>query len=79
MRCILCLGVCLMVSTYEARQPRSEIHSIREVAENLYMLGSDPAIPGMETGGKTAGFVTAIEVTLVDTNLEGYGQEDRRP
>ncbi len=59
--------------------PKSEIYSIREVAENLYMLGSEPAIPGMQTRGKTAVFVTAIEVTLVDTNLEGYGQEDRRP
>ena len=73
--CLVCLGVCLMVSTYEARQPRSDIYGIREVAENLYMLGNDPVIPGMQTGGNTAVFVTAVGVTLVDTKLEGYGQD----
>ena len=69
------LGVCVTGATYEARQPRPEIHGVREVAENLYMLGNDPDIPGMQTGGNTAMFVTAVGVTLVDTKLEGYGQD----
>jgi glyoxylase-like metal-dependent hydrolase (beta-lactamase superfamily II) len=69
------LGVCLTVATYQASQARPEIHGVREVAANLYMLGNDPAIPGMQTGGNTAVFVTAVGVTLVDTKLEGYGRD----
>ena len=73
--CLTLLGVCLTVATYQARQPRPEIHGVREVAANLYMLANDPAIPGMQTGGNTAVFVTAVGVTLVDTKLEGYGRD----
>ena len=69
------LGVCVTAATYEARQPRPEIHGVREVADNLYMLGNDPALPGMQTGGNTAMFVTANGVTLVDTKLAGYGRD----
>ena len=38
------LGVVLTAATYEARQPRSEIHSIEEVAENL-VRDPDAAVP----------------------------------
>ena len=69
------LGVCVTAATHEARQPRPEIHGVREIANNLYMLGNDPALPGMQTGGNTAMFVTANGVTLVDTKLAGYGRD----
>jgi len=71
------LGVVLTAATYEARQPRSEIHSIEEVAENLYLLSNPPppAEQSMLTGGNTVAFVTTYGVVLVDTKLEGYGQD----
>jgi len=69
------LGVCLTVSTYEARQARPEIHGVLEIADNLYMLGNDSDLPGMQTGGNTAMFVTANGVTLIDTKLAGYGPD----
>ena len=36
------LGVVLTAATYEARQPRPEIHGIQEVADNLYLLSNPP-------------------------------------
>jgi cyclase len=69
------LGLFLTAVTDEARQPQAEIAGAHEVAENLYLLGSDPAGQGMQTGGNTAMFVTATGVVLVDTKLEGYGQD----
>ena len=73
--CLTVLGLCLTVGIEAARQPRPEIHGVHEVADNLYMLGSDPAAQGMQTGGNTAMFVTADGVVLVDTKLAGYGQD----
>ena len=68
------LGVFLTAATYAARPPRASIH-VTEVADNLYMLGSDPAGRGMGTGGNTAVFVMANRVVLVDTKLAGYGPD----
>jgi cyclase len=68
------LGVVLTAATYEARQARAPI-VVHEIADNLYMLASDPAGQGMRTGGNTAVFVTSTGVTLVDTKLAGYGQD----
>ena len=69
------VGLCTTVATYEARQPRPQIHGIREVAENLYLLANDPAASGVQTGGNTVVFVTTTGVTLVDAKLKGYGQD----
>ena len=71
------LGVVLTAATYEARQPRPEIHSIEEVAENLYLLSNPPppSEQSMLTGGNTVAFVTTYGVVLVDTKMEGYGQD----
>lgn len=68
------VGVATMLATNEARQQRANI-LVHEVADNLYMLASDPAEQGMRSGGNTAVFVTANGVTLVDTKLSGYGQD----
>ena len=67
-------GVLLTVVSNEARQPRHRIRPV-EVADNLYMLTSDPAEQGMRTGGNTAVFVTSTGVALVDTKIRGYGQD----
>ena len=71
------LGVVLTAATYEARQPRPEIHSIEEVADNLYLLSNPPppSEQSMLTGGNTVAFVTTYGVVLVDTKMEGYGQD----
>ena len=45
------------------------------LADNLFMLTSDPAEQGMRTGGNTAVFVTSTGVVLVDTKIRGYGQD----
>jgi cyclase len=80
MRRIVCLGTCTLVgvltmmATYEARQPRERL-VVTEVADNLYMLGNDPAGQGMRGGGNTGIFVMASGVTLVDTKINGYGQD----
>ena len=67
-------GVLLTVVANEARQDRFGIRPL-ELAENLYMLTSDPAEQGMRTGGNTAVFVMASGVALVDTKIKGYGQD----
>ena len=71
------VGVAVTGATYEARQPRAEIHGIEEVADNLYLLSNPPppAEQSMLTGGNTVAFVTTYGVVLVDTKLEGYGQD----
>lgn len=71
---VMLLGLVLVGGTYEARQARPSIHA-QQVADNLYMLGSDPEAQGMRTGGNTALFVTADGVVLVDTKLQGYGPD----
>ena len=67
-------GVLALASANEARQARSPL-VLTEVAENLYMLGNDPAGEGMRGGGNTAIFVGSSGVTLVDTKIFGYGQD----
>jgi cyclase len=64
-------------ATYEARQPRAEIHGIQKVGDDLYLLSNPPppAPQTMLTGGNTVAFVTTFGVVLVDTKLEGYGQD----
>ena len=80
MRRMLCLttltvvGVLLAVVANEARQERFRIRTL-ELAENLYVLTSDPAEQGMRTGGNTAVLVTASGVALVDTKIRGYGED----
>ena len=67
-------GIGAMVVANEARQERSPL-VVTEVANNLYMLGNDPAGSGMRGGGNTGIFVGANGVTLVDTKIFGYGQD----
>ena len=80
MRRMLWLGslvagaVLLAAAANEAQQARSRIRPVK-IADNLYLLSSDPAEQGMRTGGNTAAFVTAKGVTLVDTKIKGYGQD----
>ena len=80
MKRVVCLGtltlagVFAMASANEARQERSPL-VLTEVAENLYMLGNDPAGEGMRGGGNTGIFVGSAGVTLVDTKILGYGQD----
>ena len=68
--------VCVLLTlvTNEAQQARYPIRTL-EIADNLYMLSSDPAEQGMRTGGNTAVFVTSAGVALVDTKIKGYGQD----
>ena len=68
------VGVLLTLVTNEARQDRFPIRPL-ELADNLYMLSSDPAEQGMRTGGNTAVFVTSDGVALVDTKIKGYGED----
>ena len=58
-------------------RPRRPRHTIRplELADNLYVLTSDPAEQGMRTGGNTAVFVMDAGVALVDTKIKGYGAD----
>ncbi len=80
MKRVVCLGtltlagVFAMASANEARQARAPLF-LQEVADNLYMLGNDPAGEGMRGGGNTAIFVGSAGVTLVDTKILGYGQD----
>jgi cyclase len=80
MKRVVCLGtltlagVFAMASANEARQERSPL-VVTQVAENLYMLGNDPAGEGMRGGGNTGIFVGSTGVTLVDTKILGYGQD----
>ena len=67
-------GVLVAVAANEARQDRFRIRPL-EVADNLYVLTSDPAEQGMRTGGNTAVFLTASGVVLVDTKIRGYGED----
>ena len=67
-------SVLAMAVANEARQERSPLF-VTEVADNLYMLGNDPAGSGMRGGGNTGIFVGSSGVTLVDTKIFGYGQD----
>jgi glyoxylase-like metal-dependent hydrolase (beta-lactamase superfamily II) len=68
------VGTLLTVSTHEARQQRAALE-LHDVAENLYMLSNASSVDGMGGGGNTAIFVTASGVVLVDTKINGYGQD----
>lgn len=67
-------GVVLTAVAPHAQPQRFRIRPLK-IAENLYLLSSDPAEQGFRTGGNTAVFVTATGVTLVDTKIKGYGQD----
>jgi len=67
-------GVFAMAGAHQARQARAPL-VLTEIADNLYMLGNDPAGEGMRGGGNTAIFVGSSGVTLVDTKIFGYGQD----
>ena len=71
---LVIVGLSLTASTFEARQENFNI-VIHEVADNLWMLASDPAEQGMRTGGNTAVYVHDDGVTLVDTKIAGYGPD----
>ena len=66
---ITALGLALAAGIHAAQEPRPEIEVVR-ITDALHMLGS-----GTTTGGNTAAFVTEEGVVLVDTKLEGYGQD----
>ena len=68
------VGTLLTVSTQEARQQRAALE-LHDVAENLYMLSNASSVDGMGGGGNTAIFVTGSGVVLVDTKINGYGQD----
>ena len=66
---ITALGLALAAGIHAAQEPRPEIEVVR-ITDALHMLGS-----GTTTGGNTAAFITEEGVVLVDTKLEGYGQD----
>ena len=68
------VGTVLAVATQEARQERVALE-LHDVAENLYMLSNASSVDGMGGGGNTAIFVTDSGVVLVDTKINGYGQD----
>jgi glyoxylase-like metal-dependent hydrolase (beta-lactamase superfamily II) len=67
-------GVLLTVATYEAQDERVPL-DVQDVADNLYMLANASSVQGMGGGGNTAIFVTDGGVVLVDTKINGYGQD----
>ena len=68
------VGVILTVTSHAARQDRASL-ALQEVAGNLYVRGNAPSVQGMGGGGNTAIFVTNDGVALVDTKINGYGQD----
>ena len=69
-------GVLATAATYEARQQEERADlEVQPVAENLYMLANASTVQGMGGGGNTAIFVMADGVALVDTKINGYGQD----
>ena len=73
MATLVLVGIVLTVATDHARQQRVDLE-LHYVAENLYML-SNASPEGMGGGGNTAIFVTSSGVVLVDTKINGYGQD----
>ena len=67
-------GALVTVATYEAQEERVPLE-IQNVADNLYMLANASSVQGMGGGGNTAVFVTEAGVVLVDTKINGYGQD----
>lgn len=66
---ITVLALALVAETHAARQSRPAIE-VHRITDKLHMLGS-----GMETGGNVAVFIAESGVVLVDTKLEGYGED----
>ena len=67
-------GVLLTAATYEARQERVDLE-VQTITGNLYMLANASSVQGMGGGGNTAIWVMADGVALVDTKINGYGQD----
>ncbi len=73
---LMLAGFLLTAATYEARQAQERVDlEVQEVADNLYMLANAASVEGMGGGGNTAIFVMADGVALVDTKINGYGQD----
>ena len=67
-------GVVLTGATYQAQQERSALE-VQQITDNLYMLANASSVQGMGGGGNTAIFVATDGVALVDTKINGYGQD----
>ena len=67
-------GILLTAATYEAQEERVPLE-VQDVADDLYMLANASSVQGMGGGGNTAIFVTDGGVVLVDTKINGYGQD----
>jgi len=74
MTLLTALGIILTLVSNYAQEDRFRIRPL-EIAENLYMLSSDPTQDGFRTGGNTGVFVTTSGVVLVDTKIRGYGSD----
>ena len=66
---IITVGLALAAGSQAAQEPNPPIE-VHRITDALHMLGS-----GTTTGGNTAALITAAGVVLVDTKLEGYGQD----
>ncbi|MCY4122703.1 MAG: hypothetical protein OXG72_17480, partial [Acidobacteria bacterium] len=67
-------GILLTAASYEARQERVDLE-VQTITDNLYMLANASTVQGMGGGGNTAIWVMADGVALVDTKINGYGQD----
>ena len=68
------VGVVLTGATYQAQQERAALE-VQEITDNLYVLANASSVQGMGGGGNTAIFITTDGVALVDTKINGYGQD----
>jgi len=68
------IGVVLTGATYQAQQERAAL-AVQQVTDDLYVLGNAPEVQGMGGGGNTAIFIATDGVALVDTKINGYGQD----
>ena len=67
-------GILLTAASYDARQERVDLE-VQTISDNLYMLANASTVQGMGGGGNTAIWVMADGVALVDTKINGYGQD----
>ena len=74
MTLLTALGIILTLVSNYAQEDRFRIRPL-EIAENLYMLSSDPTQDGFRPGGNTGVFVTSRGVVLVDNKIRGYGSD----
>ena len=68
------IGVVLTGATYQAQQERAALE-VQEITDNLYVLANASSVQGMGGGGNTAIFIATDGVALVDTKINGYGQD----